>query len=64
MFRLLLALRVNFFTIVAAARENRYKGLVQSHALDDKSKVRPWRADEAAMMATMDVVVAGVSYLL
>jgi hypothetical protein len=64
MFRLLLALRVNFFTILAAARENRYKGLVQSHAPDDKSKARPWSADEAVMMATMDVVVAGVSYLL
>lgn len=64
MFRLLLAVRVNFFTILAAAQEHRYKGLVQSHASEDKSKTRSWRVDEAVMVAALDVVVAGVSYLL
>ena len=64
MFRLLLAVRVNFFAILAAAQEHRYKGLVQSHASEDKSKARPWRVDEAVMVAALDVVVAGVSYLL
>lgn len=64
MFRLLLAVRVNFVAILAAARQRRYDGLVQAHSVEEKAKVRPWRADEAVMMASLDVVVAGVSYLL
>ena len=55
---------MNFFAILAAAQEHRYKGLVQSHASEDKPKTRPWRVDEAVMVAALDVVVAGVSYLL
>ncbi|KAF1922873.1 uncharacterized protein M421DRAFT_426492 [Didymella exigua CBS 183.55] len=64
MFRLLLAFRLNFFGILAAVRQNRYNGLIQSHTMEDKTKPRPWRADEAVMVAALDVVVAGVSYLL
>ncbi|KAF2627258.1 hypothetical protein BU25DRAFT_410875 [Macroventuria anomochaeta] len=64
MFRLLLAFRVNFFTILAAVRQNRYKGLIHSHTTEEKSTAQPSRADEAVMMAALDVVVAGVSYLL
>lgn len=64
MFRMLLAVRVNFFGIILAVRRDRYKGLITSHLGDDKATARPWRADEAVMMATLDVVVAGVSYLL
>ena len=64
LFRLLLAFRVNFFGILAAVRQNRYRGVISSHVGEDKAAVRPWRADEAVMMATLDVVVAGVSYLL
>jgi len=64
MFRLLLASRANFFTILAAARRQHDKGLIQSHTTENKSTVRPWRADEAVMLAVLDVVVAGVSYLL
>jgi copper transporter 1 len=59
-----LAIRVNFFGILVGLRQNRYKGLIVSQAENDKATMRPWRADEAVMMATLDVVVAGVSYLL
>lgn len=66
MFRLLLAIRVNLFDILAAVKQDRYKGLIASRVREDKAAtiVRPWRADEAVMVATLDVVVAGVSYLL
>jgi hypothetical protein len=64
MFRMLLAIRVNFFRILIAVRHNRYKGLIASQGGEDKATTRPWRADEAVMVATLDVVVAGVSYLL
>lgn len=64
MFRLLVAFRVNFYAVLLAYRQNRYKGLIQSHAMEDKTAQRPWRADEAVMIAALDVVVAGVSYLL
>ncbi|UPX14733.1 uncharacterized protein EKO05_0005207 [Ascochyta rabiei] len=63
-FRLLVAFRVNFFAIFAAARQGRYDGLIQSHATEGKPAVRPWRADEAVTVAALDVLVAGVSYLL
>lgn len=63
MFRLLVAIRVNFFAVLLAFRQNRYKGLIQSHAVE-KQGPRPWKADEAIIMAVLDVVVAGVSYLL
>lgn len=65
MFRGLLAIRVNFFGLVAAVRHNRYKGLIAPRVGEEKATIaRPWRADEAVMVATLDVVVAGVSYLL
>jgi copper transporter 1 len=64
MFRLLLAIRCNIFEILAAVKQRRYKGLIQSHVREDEAEPRLWRADEAAMMAMLDVVVAGVSYLL
>jgi hypothetical protein len=32
--------------------------------MEDKTAKRPWRADEAVTIAALDVVVAGVSYLL
>lgn len=64
MFRLLLAFRVNFYEILAAVRQNRYKGLIKSHTTEEHATKRPWRADEAVMIAALDVVVASVSYLL
>lgn len=63
-FRMLLAVRVNFLRILAVVEQNRYNGLTQSHAIENKTGARPWRAHEAVMMAGLDVIVAGVSYLL
>ena len=63
-FRLLVAFRVNFYAVLLAHRQTRYKGLIRSHVIEDKTAKRPWRADEAVMLAALDVLVAGVSYLL
>ncbi|KFY08807.1 hypothetical protein V492_05885 [Pseudogymnoascus sp. VKM F-4246] len=63
-FRFLIAFRVNFFDIMAAAEQRRNGGLLHPYATEAKSAVRPWRAREAVMMGFMDVTIAGVSYLL
>ena len=49
---------------MAAAEQRRNGGLLHPYATEAKSRVRPWRASEAVMMAFMDVTIAGVSYLL
>jgi hypothetical protein len=63
-FRLLVAFRVNVFMIFDAAERRQYGGLMQAYASESKSTVRPWRAREAVMTAALDVLLAGVSYLL
>ncbi|KAF2230845.1 hypothetical protein EV356DRAFT_508154 [Viridothelium virens] len=63
-FRLLLAIRVNFFEIIAAAKKRRTAGLLQPYEIAAEGVPRPWRASEAVMLGAMDVVIAGVSYLL
>ncbi|KAI9702714.1 MAG: hypothetical protein M1820_006098 [Bogoriella megaspora] len=63
-FRMLLAIRVNFFEIIAAAKQRRTAGLLQPYAPEVKGVPRPWRASEAVMLGAMDVAIAGVSYLL
>ncbi|KFY43120.1 hypothetical protein V495_04154 [Pseudogymnoascus sp. VKM F-4514 (FW-929)] len=63
-FRFLIAFRVNFFDIMAAAEQRRNGGLLYPYATEGKSIARPWRAREAVMMGFMDVTIAGVSYLL
>lgn len=63
-FRALIAFRVNFYNILAAAKRRRIRGLDGTHYLREKSTPRPWRADEAVAAAFTDVVIAGVSYLL
>ncbi|OBT68018.1 hypothetical protein VE03_01561 [Pseudogymnoascus sp. 23342-1-I1] len=63
-FRLLLAFRVNFFEIMAAAEQRRNGGVLHSYSTEAKSIARPWRASEAVMTASLDVLIAGVSYLL
>ncbi|KAI1012035.1 hypothetical protein LB503_004783 [Fusarium chuoi] len=61
--RMLLALRVNFYSIRDGLRRRRTKGLlVDSRASDINN--RPWRANEAMMLGAIDVLIAGVSYLL
>lgn len=61
--RMLLALRVNFYSIRDGLRQRRTKGLlVESRAIGTVN--RPWRANEAMMLGAIDVLIAGVSYLL
>jgi hypothetical protein len=60
---MLLALRVNFYSIRDGLRQRRTKGLlVESRAIGTVN--RPWRANEAMMLGAIDVLIAGVSYLL
>lgn len=61
--RMLLALRVNFYSIRDGLRRRRTKGLLVESPASDISN-RPWRANEAMMLGAIDVLIAGVSYLL
>ncbi|SCV51755.1 uncharacterized protein FFB14_12185 [Fusarium fujikuroi] len=61
--RMLLALRVNFYSIRDSLRRRRTKGLLVESRASDISN-RPWRANEAMMLGAIDVLIAGVSYLL
>ncbi|EWG54177.1 hypothetical protein FVEG_12453 [Fusarium verticillioides 7600] len=61
--RMLLALRVNFYSIRDGLRRRRTKGLlVESRGIETFN--RPWRANEAMILGAIDVLIAGVSYLL
>ncbi|UZP39098.1 hypothetical protein NXS19_006914 [Fusarium pseudograminearum] len=62
-FRMLLALRVNFYSIRDGLKRRRTKGLLAAHQIGETGQ-RPWRANEAMMLGVIDVVIAGVSYLL
>ncbi|KAL6916476.1 hypothetical protein FSHL1_007924 [Fusarium sambucinum] len=62
-FRILLAIHVNFYSIRDGLRQRRTKGLLAEHPAVEIGQ-RPWRANEAAMLGAIDVVIAGVSYLL
>jgi hypothetical protein len=63
-FRALLAVRVNFFEVLAVVKHRRSGGLIYPYAVDAKPKTRPWRVNEAVMLGSMDVVLAGIGYLL
>ena len=63
-FRALLALRVRFYEVLAVVKGRRYGDLGRVTLTDTKPASRPWRANETMMLAVMDVVLAGVSYLL
>ena len=65
-FRALLAVRVKFFEVLAVVKHRRRGELMYSYT-DTKStssEVRPWRACEAVMLGFMDVILAGLGYLL
>ena len=65
LFRALVAIRFNLFAVLAQV-----KGHVDNDAAfeavekDVRVQKRRWRADEAVWIASADVLLAGVSYLL
>ncbi|PNP76658.1 hypothetical protein FNYG_10077 [Fusarium nygamai] len=61
--RMLLALRINFYSIRDGLRRRRTKGLLVEFR-DSEIANRPWRANEAMTLGAIDVLIAGVSYLL
>lgn len=61
---MLLAARVNLYTVLAVLERRSHHGLTAEYATEGKSTIRPWRAREALISSTFDVVIAGVSYLL
>lgn len=66
-FRMLLALRVNFHSIRAAAGRRRTQGLLsepKGFVENNRTAHKPWRANEAITLGAMDLVIVGVSYLL
>jgi copper transporter 1 len=63
-FRALLAVRINFFEALAVVEHRHSGGLIYPYAADAKPKTRPWRVNEAIMLGSMDVVLAGIGYLL
>ncbi|MAD86620.1 MAG: hypothetical protein CL912_27000 [Deltaproteobacteria bacterium] len=61
-FRGLLAVRVNLFQVVRSARG---QGKDETcYGMGNKANIRPWRASEAAWIASMDCLLGGVAYLL
>ncbi|KAE8451688.1 hypothetical protein EG329_003145 [Mollisiaceae sp. DMI_Dod_QoI] len=63
-FRAILAIRINFYEVLAIVKKRRGESLSYLDKVDDKFTTRPWRADEAVMLACTDVILAGMSYLL
>jgi copper transporter 1 len=64
-FRALLAVRINLVEVLAAFERRHTGGGTHLYVADIKPTTRrPWRAYEAVVSASMDVVLAGVGYLL
>ncbi|KAF2720487.1 hypothetical protein K431DRAFT_226488 [Polychaeton citri CBS 116435] len=63
-FRGLVAVRLHFHDVLAAIRSRRLGDVGFVPVTTEKPFHRPWRANEAVMLATMDVILAGISYLL
>ena len=63
-FRALLAIRLNLFKFLAVVTHQRKQDAVYGYADDTTVDIRPWRANEAVWIASMDVVLSGVAYLL
>lgn len=61
-FRALLAVRVNLFEVLSVVKGRR--GGEYPYAAECKATSRPWRVNEAVLLASMDVVLAGIGYLL
>ncbi|KAF7922891.1 hypothetical protein BELL_0403g00060 [Botrytis elliptica] len=63
-FRALVAVRVHFYQLLAAADTRRSGGLIYEPHREEKSIRRQWQAREAILLGLIDVVLAGVGYLL
>lgn len=63
-FRALLAVRVNFYPLLAVADTRRNGGLAYEPYQREESVQHRWRAREATLLGLIDVVLAGVGYLL
>ncbi|KAF1949763.1 hypothetical protein CC80DRAFT_428348 [Byssothecium circinans] len=63
-FRSLLAIRLNFFEILAMVKRRRGDDQMILYNMEKQSGLRTWRASEAVMMAFLDVVIAGTGYLI
>ena len=64
-FRGLLAIRFRFHEIQARVRYRHNSALRYTPPLAEmKPIVRPWKAREAVLIASIDVILAGASYLL
>jgi copper transporter 1 len=60
----LLAIRLNLFEFLATVKHQHKEDTIYGYGNDYKSNVRPWRANEAMWIASMDVLLGGVAYLL
>ncbi|KAF2866941.1 Ctr copper transporter [Massariosphaeria phaeospora] len=63
-FRALLAIRFNIDELMASIKRGRGDDQMPLYTGEAKRARRPWRANEAAMLGAMDVLVGAVSYLL
>ncbi|KAF2672746.1 hypothetical protein BT63DRAFT_409836 [Microthyrium microscopicum] len=63
-FRLLLAIRLNLFEFLGAVKHQHKEDAIYGYGNNTAAKVRPWRANEAVWIASMDVLISGVAYLL
>jgi copper transporter 1 len=64
-FRALIAVRINFVDILVAFERHHTGGAAHLYVADAKpNAARPWRAYEAVLSASIDVVLASVGYLL
>ncbi|KIX93600.1 uncharacterized protein Z520_10778 [Fonsecaea multimorphosa CBS 102226] len=63
-FRALLAIRFNFYPMLASFDTRSNGGVEYEPYHNEKSPRRPWRAREAVMAAFVDVVLVTVGYLL
>lgn len=71
-FRLLVALRMNFYQLLGnSTHKGSQDHLLEAHSTldtgangDSIAKKRKWKAKDAAIIGVVDVIIAGVSYLL
>ena len=59
-----MAVRVHFFHWLAVIKTHRRPELGYTVGKESPHMSRPWRAHEAIQLAVLDVILAGISYLL